>query len=60
MQNKEPDKKYQLEKNGSSITTFYEPRETPPKLKENLYYLGLLYATISRETENERKKKDEK
>lgn len=33
-----------LEKNGPVVTTFYEPKKMSEKLKENLRYLGMLYA----------------
>ena len=42
-QDKSGDHKYTLAKNGPAVSTFYEPSETPEKLKETLYYLNKIY-----------------
>jgi hypothetical protein len=33
-----------LHKNGPSVSTFYVHRELPKRLKQNLKYLGMVYA----------------
>jgi hypothetical protein len=43
METRKEDWKYTLEKTGPAVTTFYEPKPFPPRLKESLTYLAMVY-----------------